>query len=111
MESSSTLPCGLVLEEKRLGWVKTFSTVKGYGFVVDLETGRECFVHHHDLARRTPGFRAIWRGEYVEFLPEETERGTVARAVTGIRGGPLFCEISSGAEPLIAQPPPPTPNA
>lgn len=86
---------------KRHGWVKTFSTVKGYGFIVDLLTGRDVFVHNHDLVRSSPGFRAIWRGEYVSFLLETTERGLVAREVTGILGGPLFCEVSAGAVPSV----------
>jgi cold shock CspA family protein len=86
---------------KRLGWVKTFSSTKGYGFIIDLTTGQDVFVHHQDILRCIPGFRAVWRGEYVSFSPETTERGTVARQVTGVCGGPLFCEVTADATPAF----------
>ena len=99
MTASETQALRWMQAKRNVGWVKTFSTTRGYGFIVDLETGRDIFVHHQSIDRKTPGFRAIWRGEYVEFYCEETERGVVARNVTGIRGGPLFCEVETGAEP------------
>jgi CspA family cold shock protein len=56
-----------------LGKVKFFNSSKGYGFIVDDETGEDVFVHVTSLN----GLK-INEGDKVEYLIEEGERGKTA---------------------------------
>ena len=55
------------------GKVKFFNSSKGYGFIVDDETGDDVFVHVTSLN----GLK-INEGEKVEYVVEEGERGKTA---------------------------------
>ena len=55
------------------GKVKFFNSSKGYGFIVDDETGDDVFVHVTSLN----GLK-INEGDKVEYLIEEGERGKTA---------------------------------
>lgn len=92
-------------EGTRFGWTKFFLPDKGYGFLVDVASGREFFFHYRDITPRStrrPRFLGLWRGEYVEFETEDTERGPVARRIRGIAGGPLMCELDAvSTEPPV----------
>ena len=75
------------------GWVKFFHLKKGFGFIVDVEDGREYFVHYSSLQKRSNGWKVLYRGEYVQYKSEPCSGGqNVANEVTGIAGGPLLCE-------------------
>lgn len=95
---TTTQPPSPPSDGRHIGWCKSFNPTTGYGFLFDLQGGGGVFVHHTELLRRTPGFRCLYRGEYVSFSSENTERGRIARAVTGVMGGPLWCEVQDGAE-------------
>ena len=56
-----------------LGKVKFFNSSKGYGFIVDDETGDDVFVHVTSLN----GLK-INEGDKVEYVIEEGERGKTA---------------------------------
>ena len=56
-----------------LGKVKFFNSSKGYGFIIDDETGEDVFVHVTSLN----GLK-INEGEKVEYVIEEGERGKTA---------------------------------
>ena len=56
-----------------LGKVKFFNSSKGYGFIVDDETGEDVFVHVTSLN----GIK-INEGDKVEYVIEEGERGKTA---------------------------------
>ena len=56
-----------------LGKVKFFNSSKGYGFIVDDETGEDVFVHVTSLN----GLK-INEGDKVEYVIEEGERGKTA---------------------------------
>ena len=56
-----------------LGKVKFFNSSKGYGFIVDDETGEDVFVHVTSLN----GLK-INEGDKVEYVIEEGERGKAA---------------------------------
>jgi len=83
------------MEDRRIGWVKFFSAPKGYGFLTDVQTNEDAFVHFSSLQRRTPGWRGLYKGEYVSFRPQVAEGKTAALDVTGVQGGPLMCEANS----------------
>jgi cold shock CspA family protein len=83
----------------RIGIVKYFCQEKGYGFIVDVESHCDVFVHHSALRRQLPIKYTLSRGEYVQFVGQACSRGTSAAEVTGPRGGPLYCEIEAGLFP------------
>jgi cold shock CspA family protein len=76
-----------------IGWVKFFCPRRGYGFLYDVETLDEVFVHYSSVQTKEPQWRELYRGEYVSFvkLPGKG-RGFAAVGVTGVQGGPLLCE-------------------
>ena len=57
----------------KTGKVKFFNSSKGYGFIVDDETGDDVFVHVTSLN----GLK-INEGDKVEYVIEEGERGKTA---------------------------------
>jgi CspA family cold shock protein len=75
-----------------IGWVKFFSPNVGYGFLVDTETNQDIFVHYSSIVRRTPGYKSLTKGEYVEFEHVDSDQGLAAFNVKGLNGGPLLCE-------------------
>jgi CspA family cold shock protein len=83
------------MEGRRTGWVKFFSDKKGYGFVTDVQSNEDAFVHFSSLQRRTPGFRSLTKGEYVTFTPQVSDGRISALDVTGVQGGPLMCEVNT----------------
>jgi len=89
METTTAAPLGSATS----GRVLSFCSTRGYGFIEDVNSGSTVFVHYTSLARKTPGFRCLWSGEYVDFLTLQDALGRPsARFVTGIKGGPLMCE-------------------
>jgi len=76
--------------------VKWFDKKKGYGFLQDIQTKADFFVHHSSLSVQDPDtFRYLSIGEYVEYtlLPNNNRRHkTIAADVTGISRGLLMCE-------------------
>lgn len=80
----------------RVGRVIFFAPHKGFGFIEDVCTKAQVFVHYSSLVRTDKGRRSLWVGEYVNFvlLPDRVGR-IAARSVTGISGGPLMCETRS----------------
>ena len=76
----------------RQGRCKWFEETKGYGFLIDVESSDEIFVHYSALRRASQGWRCLWSNEYVEYIAEGSEQGPIATCVTGIHGGPLLCE-------------------
>lgn len=82
--------------EKRIGWTKQFSGKSGYGFIRDILTKDDVFVHYSSLVRTTPGFKCLYRGEYVQFIKVSTDDGrSVAKEVTGVNAGPLLVEAQN----------------
>jgi len=83
------------MTDRRIGWVKFFSAQKGYGFVTDVQSNHDAFVHFTNLQRRTPGWRGLYKGEYVSFTAQVAGEKVAALDVTGVQGGPLMCEMST----------------
>ena len=74
------------------GRVKWFNAKAGYGFVSNLEGGKDVFVHHSGLKVGTSQFRYLVEGEYISMCVEEKEGKLTGVNVTGIKGGKLMCE-------------------
>lgn len=92
--------------EARVGQVKWFDKVKGFGFISNIDDGNDYFVHHTQIRATVNDddqrelFRYLIAGEYVEFslqtVSHADDRGTrrvMACSVTGIRGGNLMYNI------------------
>lgn len=85
-----------------VGIVKWFDKVKGFGFLQQLSTDNDYFVHYSQLQSTAEcSTRYLIAGEYVEFnISQPTEAPTrpngkssdVAVNVTGISSGPLMHE-------------------
>ena len=78
--------------QRKIGWVKWFCSTRGYGFLKDVQGGQDAFVHFSNLKRRTEGWRGLYKGEYVSYIPQLVEGRTTALDVTGVMGGFLMCE-------------------
>ena len=70
--------------DRRIGWVKFFSAQKGYGFVTDVVTNTDAFVHYTSIQRRTPGWRGLYKGEYISFTEQVAADKTAALDVTAL---------------------------
>lgn len=58
------------------GIVKWFNVKKGFGFIVDDETGEDIFVHYSGIV--SDGFKKVTEGEKVSFDIVQTEKGNLA---------------------------------
>lgn len=82
------------------GRVKWFNVRAGYGFITNVKTSEDVFVHHHNIQTPEGVFRMLREGEYVEFSTIVDEQGkTQAVQVTGVEHGPLMCEVPRAPRP------------
>lgn len=58
------------------GKVKWFSDEKGFGFIINEETGKDIFVHYSAIIQE--GFKSLAEGDLVEYELKDTERGQQA---------------------------------
>jgi cold shock protein len=80
------------MSARRTGRVKWFCASRGYGFLEDTAGGPDAFVHFSNLKRKQEGWKALYKGEYVSYIPQLIEDQTSALEVTGVDGGRLMCE-------------------
>jgi cold shock CspA family protein len=86
-----------------IGQVKWFK--KGIGFICNLETKQDIFVHHSQLKTKTECYRALFEGEFVSYSISDTETTSnnnnkkQAVNVTGINYFPLMCEVKTRVRP------------
>jgi len=64
---------------ERSGTVKWFNRLKGYGFIVDAESGDDIFVHYSAIDGG--GYRNLTEGELVRFQLVDVGKGPQAREV------------------------------
>ena len=81
------------MSETQVGCVKWFNGRRGYGFITNMDTKEEVFVHHTGLVVSADCWKTLFKGEYVEYVLSAAEDGSSsAKNVTGMRGGLLMCE-------------------
>lgn len=89
------------MTETLIGRTKWMDPVKGYGFIVNLESNEEIFIHYSHLKRSSRGYRTLYPNEYVSFTLETNSSGQkIATNVTGVKNGPLMCEHYSQGPPI-----------
>lgn len=69
------------MSAKEKGTVKWFHNTKGYGFI-STNSGEDAFVHYSEI--QADGFKKLRRGEEVEFLLDEGEKGLHAKEVVSL---------------------------
>lgn len=72
------------MSSKKVGTVKWFHNIKGYGFI-NSEAEEEIFVHYSEI--NSEGFKKLKRGEKVEFVLDSGDKGLLARDVTLVNKG------------------------
>ena len=73
--------------------VKWFNPKAGYGFLTDVDSNTDVFVHHNGIKSSDNVYKTLTTGEYVEYSTTKDDSGkTLAVDVTGLRGGKLLCE-------------------
>ena len=64
---------------RKMGTVKWFSRIKGYGFIAPDDQEKEIFVHFSGIEGE--GYRNLEKGQRVSFVMEDTAKGPQAVAV------------------------------
>ena len=79
------------------GVVKWYSSRKRYGFITDIGSQNDYFVHCEDLKPQQCGSPHLVSGEYVEYTKGTADDGRLkACEVRGPNQGPLLCDQLSG---------------
>jgi CspA family cold shock protein len=81
---------------RRMGTVKWFSRIKGYGFIAPDDQEKEIFVHYSGIEGE--GYRNLEKGQRVSFEVEDTAKGPQAVAVRAQAGGEVGAERPAGRE-------------
>ena len=64
--------------------VKWFNPKAGYGFLTDVDSNADVFVHHNGIKSSDNVYKTLTTGEYVEYSTTEDDSGkTLAVDVTG----------------------------
>jgi CspA family cold shock protein len=80
-------------EVTRTGRVKWFDTKKGYGFLNDINSDEDVFIHFSSIHTENEIYKTLYQGEYVSFTSKKDNRERlVTDSVTGVSGGKLLCE-------------------
>ena len=82
---------------KYTGQCKWFNDQLGYGFVTIIdgdEKGNDIFVHHSGISPLNSQYKTLCKGEYINFNTIQGANGLQAVDITGIKGGPLMCDIN-----------------
>jgi len=74
--------------------VKWFSNKKGFGFLTDIDSNEDIFVHYSGIDTPDGIYKTLIEGEYVEYnvSPTELDGKKTAQNVTGLRKGLLLCQ-------------------
>ena len=69
--------------ERKVGSVKWFSRIKGYGFILPDDGEQEVFVHYSAIEGE--GYRNLYEGDRVTYVEVDQGKGPQARSVNTLR--------------------------
>ena len=69
--------------ERKIGRVKWFSRIKGYGFILPEEGEDEVFVHYSAIEGE--GYRNLYEGDRVAYVEVDLGKGPQAKDVSPLR--------------------------
>ena len=79
--------------EFNIARVKWFSNKKGFGYITDLKSKKDIFVHHSGIKTTEQVYRTLVEGEYISYsTTTDNKNQVIAIDVTGVFGHPLLCE-------------------
>ena len=80
-------------KDKDTGIVKWYNGKKKYGFITDLNSQDDYFVHKEDLKPTRSTTPVLYTGEYVQYTKSTAIDGRLkAEDVCGLNRGPLMCD-------------------
>jgi cold shock CspA family protein len=89
-----------IIIPKLTGIVKWFNNKSGFGFITVCEEGdykdKDIFVHYTSIRVSNQQYKYLVQGEYVDFTLVKANSDThefQAMNVSGVKGGPIMCEI------------------
>ncbi len=91
-----------------IGSVKWFNNKAGFGFVTVIDgehSGKDVFAHFSAIKVGNDQFRYLVQGEYIQFDLVKDESGKheyVVANISGIKGGPLMCEVQNAQKKAAA---------
>ena len=84
------------MTDTQIACVKWFNSKSGYGFITDIGSNDDIFVHHSELQTSENVYRSLTTGEYVSYEVKIDDKGkSTAINVTGVGGGILLCESTA----------------
>lgn len=99
--SNQTLTDYTVIVHNLTGVVKWFNNKSGFGFITVCDGGdykdKDIFVHYTSIRVANQQYKYLVQGEYVDFTlvkaDSKTQHEFQAMNVSGVKGGPIMCEI------------------
>ena len=83
----------MTTQERRFGKIKWFDNKRGFGFLTDIDSNEDIFVHFSSIQVNDNIYKTLIEGEYVEFSRSTDKNDkSIAVEVTGLRRGPLLCQ-------------------
>jgi CspA family cold shock protein len=73
----------VVRMDRKMGSVKWFSRIKGYGFINPDDSEQEVFVHYSAIEGE--GYRNLYEGDRVSFMEVDLGKGPQAKSVNTLR--------------------------
>ena len=65
--TTTTSTTATTTDESYVGRIKWFNSPRGYGFVTNVRTNEDFFVHHSGISVREECWKTLYPGEYVSY--------------------------------------------
>ena len=97
--TNTTVTSTTAVNETFLGRIKWFNSPRGYGFVTNVKTNEDFFVHHSGVTVREECWKTLYPGEYVSYslqVDENDKQQTVWSIAKKVGHLPSFRKMKGG---------------